>query len=86
MLLTEILGFSPTDDRVQTSVKSLLEVCAEMSIQPVMLIWPLLYAGANAVTEEDRAWTKSLFGTYAYSHCSDLIAAVRLIFLVAYLT
>lgn len=76
MLLTEVLCLPAKEDRVQTSVKSLLEVCAEMSMQPVMLIWPLLYAGANAVTLEDRSWTKHLFGTYAFSHCADLVAAV----------
>ena len=76
MLLTEVIGLASSDSRVQTAVRAVLEICAEISFQPVMLLWPLLYAGANAITPEDRCWVKSLFETFSLAHCYDLIAAV----------
>jgi hypothetical protein len=71
----EVLGVSPNDEQVQNAVKCVLELCAEISMEPVMLVWPLLIAGARA-KGEDRAWVNNLFGVFKKDHCTDLMTAV----------
>jgi hypothetical protein len=77
-LYTEVLGKATTDPDVQTSVKCVLELCSEISQDPVILVWPLLSASANAVGKEDRQWAKDLFRTFRGDHCQDLVIAVCL--------
>lgn len=74
-LHTEVLGKTSADPDVQTSVKCVLELCAEISQDPVILVWPLLSASANAVGE-DRQWARDLFRTFKGDHCQDLVIAV----------
>jgi hypothetical protein len=75
MLLHEVLGVPITDERVQVAVRSVLELCAEISMEPVMLVWPLLIAGARALGQ-DREWVSDLFGIFKKDHCTDLMTAV----------
>jgi len=75
MLLHEVLGVPASDERVQTAVKCVLELCAEISMEPVMLVWPLLIAGARAQSE-DREWVTNLFDIFKKDHCTDLMTAV----------
>lgn len=79
MLLHEVLGVEDTDGRVQEAVCSVLELCAEISMEPIMLVWPLLIAGARAKEDNgDRKWVRDLFGVFRKDHCTDLVTAVSL--------
>lgn len=78
-LSTEILLVPPTDTKVQKAVRSALELCSEMSHEPVNLIWPLLVAGSCAKPEGDRSWVTQLFESFGLSHCRDLEIAVSLL-------
>lgn len=77
MLLTEVLGVTSTDDQIQRAVHCVLELCSEISMEPVMLIWPLLIAGASALGT-DRQWVRDLFGIFRGDYCSDLVYAQKL--------
>lgn len=74
-ILIEILEIPQIDPRVQMAVRSVLELCSEMSQEPIHLLWPLLYAGAFALGN-DRIWSRQLFSTFAEYHCRNLIIAV----------
>lgn len=77
-LLTEVLGTPAGDERVQTAVRCVLELCSETSQEPVMLQWPLLIASSRALGA-DRGWVKDLFGVFKRIHCSDLVVAEKLV-------
>lgn len=74
-LLVEVLSIQVSDKRVHTAVRSVLELCSEMSQEPVNLLWPLLIAGACAIGE-DRDWVRQLFTTFQGDYCQDLETAV----------
>lgn len=63
-LMTEILCLPATDPRVRAIVPAALELCSEISLQPVMLVWPLLMIARVCVGEE-REWMRGLLGTYS---------------------
>lgn len=75
MLYTEVLNLPASDERIQTAVHCVLELCSEISMEPVMLVWPLLIAGACA-TASDRQWIRDLFNIFKDEYCSDLQAGV----------
>jgi hypothetical protein len=75
-LLTEVLGAPGADERVQAAVRAVLELCAE-TLEPVMLQWPLIIAGSRAVGD-DRKWVSDLYAVFRQIHCSDCVAAERL--------
>lgn len=76
-LLIEVLDVPSSDPRVQSAAHCVLELCAEISTEPVMLVWPLLIAG-SVVTADQRPWVKSLFRAFGYQYCQDLATAVSL--------
>ncbi|KAL1408591.1 hypothetical protein Q8F55_005404 [Vanrija albida] len=78
MLYTEVLNLPASDERIQTAVHCVLELCSEISMEPVMLVWPLLIAGACA-TASDRQWIRDLFNIFKDEYCSDLSAGQKLL-------
>ena len=85
-LYTEVLGKAASNPDVQTSVRCVLELCSEISQDPVILVWPLLSASAFSTSKEHRQWAKELFRTFKGDHCQDLVIAVcpRLLDCLAY--
>lgn len=77
-LSSEVLGCPASDTRIQAAVKSVLELCSEMSRESSNLIWPLLTAGAYAVTASDRDWCSQLLTATALDRGSDIEVAVSL--------
>ena len=75
-LLVEVQAVDIADTRIQAATHSILELCSEMSQEPVNLLWPLLTAGSCCITEEDRDWVRRLFSTSKDEHCKDLEIAV----------
>jgi hypothetical protein len=75
-ILTEILGSEITDPKIQSAARSILELCSEMSQEPVSLLWPLLTAGACSTSEENRNWVRQLFDVFRPHYCQDLETAV----------
>ena len=76
-LSTEILKVEASTDQIQSSVRSILELCSEMSQEPVSLLWPLLTAGSRCLNEENRNWVRQLFDVFRPHYCQDLETAVR---------
>lgn len=77
-LQTEILHTQTSDSKVQTPVRSILELCSQMSQEPINLLWPLLTAGAYCIGEENRGWARQLIDVFRPFYCQDLEVAVRL--------
>ncbi|KAL1407159.1 hypothetical protein Q8F55_006573 [Vanrija albida] len=77
-LMTEVLGLPAEHPRVRALVPAALELCSEISMQPVMLVWPLMFI-SRASTAEERVWMKSLLKTYSGEYCRDLQTADELI-------
>jgi hypothetical protein len=75
-LQTEILHLETTDPKVQTPVRSTLELCSQMSQEPINLLWPLLTAGAHSVGDENRNWVRQLIDVFRPFYCQDLEIAV----------
>jgi hypothetical protein len=75
-LLVEVQAVAITDSRVQAATHSILELCSEMSQEPVNLLWPLLTAGSCCITENHREWVQRLFSTSKDEYCKDLEIAV----------
>ena len=75
-LLVEVQAVDLIDPRIQAASRSILELCSEMSQEPINLLWPLLTAGACCITEEDRDWVRRLFTSAKDDHCKDLEIAV----------
>lgn len=75
-LLVEVQAVDIADARIQAATRSVLELCSEMSQEPVNLLWPLLTAGSCCITEEDRNWVRRLFSTSKDEYCKDLEIAV----------
>jgi len=63
-IMTEILCLPPSHPRIRAIVPAALELCSEVSSQPVMLVWPLLII-ARVATPEEREWVKGLAGSYS---------------------
>lgn len=63
-LMTEVLGLPAEHPRVRALVPAALELCSEISMQPVMLVWPLMFI-SRASTTDEREWMKSLLKTYS---------------------
>jgi len=76
MLWTEVLGFPSAEHQVRSAVGSVLELCAEVSHEPVMLLWPIIIAGSRAVSPEHREWVRHLLDAFEMNHCYDLVTAV----------
>ena len=77
-LLTEILSTDKSDQKVQNAVRSTLELCSQMSQEPISLLWPLLTAGAACIGDENRAWVRQLIDVFRPFYCQDLEVAVCL--------
>ena len=75
-LLVEVQSVDIADTRVQSAAHSVLELCSEMSQEPVNLLWPLLTAASCAISQEDRDWARQLFATSRTEYCKDLEIAV----------
>ena len=75
-LLTEILSIDKSDQKVQNAVRSTLELCSQMSQEPISLLWPLLTAGAACIGDENRAWVRQLIDVFRPFYCQDLEVAV----------
>lgn len=75
-LCVEVLELNVADAQVQAAVHSVLELCGEMSHEPVNLVWPLMTAGSCVTSEEDRNWVRQLFVTFGSDYCKDLEIAV----------
>lgn len=75
-LSTEVLKVEASTDQIQSSVRSILELCSEMSQEPVSLLWPLLTAGSRCLNEENRNWVRQLFDVFRPHYCQDLETAV----------
>lgn len=76
-LLTEILSVDKSDSKVQNAVRSTLELCSQMSQEPISLLWPLLTAGAACIGDENRGWVRQLLDVFRPFYCQDLEVAVR---------
>ena len=76
-LLTEILSVNKSDSKVQNAVRSTLELCSQMSQEPISLLWPLLTAGAACIGDENRGWVRQLLDVFRPFYCQDLEVAVR---------
>jgi hypothetical protein len=63
-LMSEILGLPRDDPRVRAIVPAALELCSEISSEPVMLVWPLLNI-ARSATPEERVWVRDLAVSYS---------------------
>lgn len=63
-LMTEILRLPPRDPRIRAIVPAALELCSEITSQPVMLVWPLLII-ARVATPEEREWVRTLATSYS---------------------
>jgi hypothetical protein len=63
-LMTEILCLPATHARIRAIVPAALELCSEISSQPVMLVWPLLLV-ARVATPKEREWVQSLARSYS---------------------
>ncbi|WOO84604.1 Aspercryptin biosynthesis cluster-specific transcription regulator atnN [Vanrija pseudolonga] len=77
-LMTDVLGLPAEHPRVRALVPAALELCSEISMQPVMLVWPLMFI-SRASTKDEREWMQSLLKTYAGEYCRDLQTADELI-------
>jgi len=78
-LQTEILHIEPSDSKIQSTVRLILELCSQMSQEPISLLWPLLTAGARCVGEENRNWVRQLIDVFRPFYCQDLEVAVSLL-------
>lgn len=63
-LITDILGLPASHPRVRAIVPAALELCSEISMQPVMLVWPLLWL-ARVCNMMEREWLRGLLSSYA---------------------
>jgi hypothetical protein len=75
-LTTEVLRIPHSDAQVQSSVRCILELCSEISQEPSNLLWPLLTAGAFAISHADRQWVRQLIDTFRSDCCRDIEIAV----------
>lgn len=73
----DILEDPPATPRVQSAIDCVLELVSEASAMrmSVMLVWPLLIAGAFCLSEK-RDKVRELFEAFRYDYCEDLEAAV----------
>jgi hypothetical protein len=76
-LFTEIMSIDKSDPKVQNAVRSTLELCSQMSQEPISLLWPLLTAGAASIGDENRGWVRQLLDVFRPFYCQDLEVAVR---------
>jgi hypothetical protein len=75
-LLAEILSLERSDTKIQTPVRTILELCSQMSQEPINLLWPLLTAGAACLGEENRNWVRQLLDVFRPFYSQDLEVAV----------
>ena len=75
-LLAEVLSTDKSDQRIQNAVRSTLELCSQMSQEPISLLWPLLTAGAACIGDENRGWVRQLIDVLRPFYCQDLEVAV----------
>lgn len=75
-LSVEVIALDLVDPTVQAAVRSVLELCAETSQEPLNLIWPLLTAGSCALGEAQRSWARQLFTVLRESSRKDVDIAV----------
>lgn len=75
-LLAEILSLDTSDPKIQTPVRTILELCSQMSQEPINLLWPLLTAGAACLGEANRNWVRQLMDVFRPFYSQDLEIAV----------
>ncbi|KAL7419001.1 hypothetical protein Q5752_006685 [Cryptotrichosporon argae] len=77
-LLGDVLRVAAAEPSIQAAVHCVLELCSEISTEPVMLVWPLMIAGA-AAAGADRDWARQLFDAFGSQYCYDLPMARRVL-------